>query len=142
MEPGSKPLVRQVVPFLRVADLAASLRFYVDGLGFAVGPRWPQEETRWCWLQRDGAALMLQDRRRDDGGRWDPPGAVGLGVSLVFMCDDAIAVYRDAHAKGLHPTRPFVSNGLWLTSLADPDGYRVDFQSPTETPEGSEYDPA
>jgi hypothetical protein len=29
----------------------------------------------------------------------------------------------------------FVGNGLWVTSFADPDGYRLDFESPTDVPE-------
>jgi hypothetical protein len=31
--------VKQAVPFFRVTDIEASLRFYVDGLGFADGYR-------------------------------------------------------------------------------------------------------
>ena len=28
---------------------------------------------------------------------------------------------------------------LWVTSLIDPDGYRLEFESPTDVPEGTEY---
>jgi lactoylglutathione lyase len=51
------------------------------------------------------------------------------------MCVDAIAVYHQAKARGLEPSRPFVGNSLWVTSLVDPDGYRLDFESPTDVPE-------
>jgi hypothetical protein len=30
-----------------------------------------------------------------------------------------------------------VGNGLWVVSLTDPDGYRLDFESPTDAPEGT-----
>jgi hypothetical protein len=28
---------------------------------------------------------------------------------------------------------------MWVTSLSDPDGYRIDFESDTDVPEGTEY---
>ncbi len=32
-------------------------------------------------------------------------------------------------------SRPFVGNRMWVTSLRDPDGYRLEFESSTDTPE-------
>jgi catechol 2,3-dioxygenase-like lactoylglutathione lyase family enzyme len=44
--------VEQVVPLLMVQSMEASLRFYVDGLGFTMTHKWMDEgELRWCWLQ-------------------------------------------------------------------------------------------
>ena len=55
------PNVKQVVPFFRIADMDRSLRFYVNGLGFALKNKWVvDEKIRWCWLELGGAALMLQ----------------------------------------------------------------------------------
>jgi lactoylglutathione lyase len=88
--------VEQVVPFFAVSKMEDSLRFYVDGLGFMMTKKWIDEGTvRWCWLQRGGAALMLQDFRREEGQSWSPEGKLGLGISIVFICDDALAIYRD-----------------------------------------------
>jgi len=28
---------------------------------------------------------------------------------------------------------------MWVTSLTDPDGYRIDFESPTDVPEETVY---
>ena len=39
------PNVKQAVPFFMVTDIEASLRFYVDGLGFAVTNEWRPEGT-------------------------------------------------------------------------------------------------
>jgi hypothetical protein len=128
--------VTQAVPFFGVSNMEQSLRFYVDGLGFEMTRKWVYDgSVRWCWLQREGAALMLQDFRRDDGTRWSPEGALGLGVSIMFMCADAIAIYREVTRRGIPASRPTVGNGMWVTSLRDPDGYRVEFESPTEVPE-------
>lgn len=56
----SAPNVEQVVPFLWVRDIQASLRFYVAGLGFVKTKQWVDEGTlRWCWLELGSAAVML-----------------------------------------------------------------------------------
>jgi hypothetical protein len=31
-----------------------------------------------------------------------------------------------------------VGNGLWVVPLTDPDGYRMEFSSPTDAPEETE----
>jgi catechol 2,3-dioxygenase-like lactoylglutathione lyase family enzyme len=133
--------LKQAVPFFNVTDIAASLRFYVDGLGFAITMRWePEGQLRWCWLERDGVAFMLQQYWQDGQPGGAPDGRLGQGVSICVMCTDAIAVYHEAAARGLSPATPFVGNRLWVTSLTDPDGYRLDFESPTDVPEETIYD--
>jgi len=99
--------VSQVVPFFTVRDIQASVRFYVDGLGFTMTKQWI-----------------------DDGA-----GKVGVGVSLAFICADAVTIYRDVTARGLAAQRPFVGNGMWVTQLRDPDGYDIVFESATDVPE-------
>jgi len=132
--------VKQAVPFFMVTDMEASLRFYVDGLGFAVKNQWlPRGRIEWCWLELEEVALMLQEYRRDGHHAGAPEGRLGQGVSVCFMCADAIAIYHDLVARGVTVKRPFVGSGLWVTSVADPDGYRLDFESPTDVPEETEY---
>lgn len=134
-----QPNVTRAVPFFGVTDMQASLRFYVDGLGFRIVHRWePEGKLRWCWLELGGAALMLQEYLSGEGhGGLRPKGELGLGVNVCFICRDALAIYHEAKARGLAPTRPFVGNRMWVTSLRDPDGYRMDFESPTDAPEES-----
>jgi catechol 2,3-dioxygenase-like lactoylglutathione lyase family enzyme len=77
LKPGDTPNIRLAVPFFGVDDIDASLRFYVDGLGFALTRHWaPDGRIRWCWLE------------------------LGAGRS---------------------------------------DGFRLDFESPTDLPEGTRY---
>jgi catechol 2,3-dioxygenase-like lactoylglutathione lyase family enzyme len=141
IRPGN---IKQAVPFFGITDIDASLAFYVNGLGFTMKYQWePDGRIRWCWLERDGVALMLQEFWKDGKPGGAPPGTLGNGMSVCFMCEDAIAVYHEARARGLSPARPYVGNRLWVTSFVDPDGYRVDFESPTDAPEESVYsDPA
>ncbi|WP_158941795.1 glyoxalase/bleomycin resistance/extradiol dioxygenase family protein [Granulicella sp. S190] len=130
------PNIQQVVPFLWVSNLEASLRFYLEGLGFEKTREWIDSgKLRWCWLQLEGAALMLQEY----GPGQHPSGKLGEGVSLCFQCADAVAIYRSALSRGLEPQRPFVGNAMWVTILTDPDGYKLDFESPTTAPEESLY---
>jgi len=135
-----RPNVKQAVPFFGVRNIDASLAFYVDGLGFTLTNKWtPDNRIRWCWLELGGAAVMLQEYWKDGRPGGGPTGPLGAGVSICFMCSDAIAIYHDTKARGLAPARPYVGNQLWVTSFTDPDGYRLDFESPTDVPEGSEY---
>jgi lactoylglutathione lyase len=132
--------VQQAVPFFRVSNMQASLRFYVDGLGFQIYQQWdPDDSIRWCWLKRDNAGLMLQDQRTDSGTLQTFESKPGVGVTIVFVCEDALAIYREAIGRGLQASKPFVGNGMWVTSLEDPDGYRIDFESYTDVPEDTEY---
>jgi len=134
MKPESN--VEQSVPFFMVSNIEASVRYYVDGLGFEMTKKWIDKGTlQWCWLQHGGAALMLQEYRKDV----HQPGTLGKGVSVCFICKDALAIYPDVTAKGIKAQTPFVGNNMWVTSLTDPDGYRIDFESPTDAPEESEY---
>jgi lactoylglutathione lyase len=140
MDETLPPNVKQAVPFFGVTDIEASLRFYVDGLGCRMTQHWaPEGRIRWCWLEIGTAALMLQEYWTDGRRGGGPSGDLAPGVSICFMCDDAIAIYHHAKTRGLAPARPYVGNHLWVTSFADPDGYRLDFESPTELPEETIY---
>ena len=94
---------------------------------------------RWCWLELGNAALMLQEFPREGHDSRTPQGKVGEGVSICFICADALAIYHQVTAHGVKASTPFVGNGMWVTSLSDPDGYRIEFESSTDVPEGSEY---
>jgi predicted lactoylglutathione lyase len=126
--------VTQTVPMLGVTDMEASLRFYLDGLGFEMTNQWtPEGKIRWCWLQLGGAALMLQEFKKK------PEGKLGLGVNLNFQCKDSLAIYHEVIARGLKVENPMVGNSMWVTTLTDPDGYALHFHSPTDAPEDTEF---
>jgi lactoylglutathione lyase len=128
--------VKEAVPFFAVANIEESVRFYTAGLGFEMTQRWIDEgNLRWCWLQLGGAAMMLQDFRKEGHEHWVPEGKVGLGVSIYFICEDALAIYRQVVSRGIKAGRPFVGNGMWVTSMSDPDGYKILFESYTDVPE-------
>ena len=137
--------VKQAVPFFGVTNMESSLRFYVDGLGFKMKNYWvpdrgedhPDGKIRWCWLQLGDAAIMLQELLPER----QPKGTLGTGIDVCFQSEDALALYREFRSRGIQTRqRPFVGNRLWVVPLTDPDGYRIDFQSPTDAPEESEFE--
>jgi len=132
--------VQQAVPFFMVNDIQASLRFYVEGLGFRKTIEWmPDGKLQWCWLEHGGAAAMLQEFWKSGNHSNVPTDRLGVGVSVCFMCKDALALYREFKSRGIDAKRPFVGNGLWVTEIVDPDGYRLAFESPSDAPEETEY---
>jgi lactoylglutathione lyase len=139
-EAKSDPNVQQAVPFFMITDMERSLKFYRDGLGFEVKTTWtPRGTIEWCWLELGKAAVMLQEYRKDLPLEHAPKGKLGEGISICFMCKDAIAIYKHAKERGLAGKTPFVGNRLWVTELTDPDGYRLAFESPTDLPEETVY---
>ena len=138
--------VKQAVPFFGVTDMEASLRFYVDGLGFTLKRQWipvgngqnsAESKIRWCWLELGSAAIMLQEFTPQSR----PKEALGTGASVCFQCEDALSLHREFKERGVTTQqRPFVGNSLWVVPLTDPDGYRIDFESPTDAPEESELE--
>lgn len=130
-----KTNVQQAVPFFNVTNIDASLQFYREGLGFEMTLQWIDEgKLRWCSLQLGGASIMLQEYHHTQ----TPPTKFGEGISICFICEDALTIYREAKSRGLQASKPFVGNGMWVTSLTDPDGYRLDFESYTDVPEETE----
>jgi uncharacterized glyoxalase superfamily protein PhnB len=124
-------LVKEVVPLLRVQNMERSLGYYVDGLGFEMKNKWVVDgKLRWCRLAMGGAALMIEGDKP-----WTPAGKAGQGVSLNFICDDAVAFYHDVRSRGIDASEPFVGNAMWVTQLTDPDGFRLCFESATEVAE-------
>jgi hypothetical protein len=124
----------QVVPFLGVTAMERSLGFYLDGLGFTMKNKWePEGRIRWCWLTRGGASLMLQEFAKEGRGGQRPQGVLGQGINLCFQCEDAVALSSAPAAS---------TQGSLLSATrcgsrgsGDPDGYRLDFESPTDLPE-------
>lgn len=128
--------VDRVVPFFAVKKMQKSLKFYLDGLGFEMEGKWVDEGViRWCNLQMGNAELMLQEFRTEGHDSRQFSENKGEGVSLFFFCDNAVAYYRDVRSRGVDASEPQVGNGMWVTSMADPDGYNLYFQSATDVPE-------
>ena len=84
------------------------------------------------WQCRSHASGSCRVYPRQDAAA----GTLGNGVGLYFQCSDALSIYREAIARGIHPLHePQVGNFAWEVFFADPDSYKINFSSPTDVPE-------
>src|SRR5579884_2369026 len=123
-------------PVLHVTDVDASLRFYVERLGFTRAWRYEEDgRARVAQAERQGCALILSDQ-------W--PEKVGKG--LTFISSNAKA--REARIAALDALRAeleargvSVEEGSWgyrVLVIHDPDGNELFFNYPNETASGEE----
>ena len=96
-------------PILRVEDMQASLRFYVDVLGFK-NASWGNDD--FTSISRDGQGLYLCRGGQGRGGAW-----LWVGV------DDVRSLYEEYKAKRVKILMP-PTNFLWALEMQieDPDG--------------------
>ena len=119
-------------PVLHVKDVAASLRFYVDQLGFASPWRFEEDGiAHVAQVDRQGCALILADT-------W--PEKIGKG--LIFISLNVEPATREAAVAALDSLRAEVEGngvpvkeGSWghrLLVVDDPDGNQLFFNYPSE----------
>lgn len=103
-------------PILKVADMAVSLRYYVEVLGF-VNADWSTDD--FACVSRDRAAIYLCQGGQGQGAAW-----VWIGVENV---ESLYAEYRSSSARILHPP----ANYPWALEMkvADADGHVIRFGS-------------
>ena len=97
-------------PILRVSDMARSLRYYVEVLGFT-NAEWGG--TDFTLLTRDGAGICLCEGDQGHPGTW-----VWIGV------DDVAALFQEYSASGAI-IREAPRNFPWAYEMKveDPDGH-------------------
>jgi catechol 2,3-dioxygenase-like lactoylglutathione lyase family enzyme len=123
-------------PVILVADVEASLRFYVDRLGFT--SPWRYEEGGRAYVaqvERQGCALILADT-------WPEK----IGKALMFISLNVEPATREAAVAALDALRAeleakgvSVKEGSWgyrLLVVDDPDGNQLFFNYPNETASG------
>ena len=134
-DPEHHSNVKQAIPFFMVTSMEKSLNFYQEGLGFELKEKWePNGKVEWCAIQLGGASIMLQSFNEKT-----PNVKLGEGVSVYFICEDALQIYTELKSRGLSPKEPFVGNNMWVVGIKDPDGYELFFESLTKVPEGTRY---
>ncbi len=117
-------------PVLHVTNIEASLRFYVDRLGFT--SPWRYDEDGVAQVDRQGCALILADT-------W--PEKIGKGLMFISLNAEPEtqvaaldALRAEFEAKGVP-----VKEGSWgyrLLVVDDPDGNQLFFNYPNETASG------
>ena len=103
-------------PILNVANLARSVRYYVDTLGFT-NAEWGSDA--FTCVMRDGASIYLSQDGQGQPGTW-----VWLGVEDVESLHDE---YRQSGATILEPPKNFP--WAYEMKVGDPDGHVLRFGS-------------
>jgi len=131
-------------PVLHVTDVEASLRFYVERLGFTSPWRF-DEDGRACVAQvdRQGCALILADTQLFNRNRSSAFGPAKIGKGLMFISlnvepetPEAQVAALDALRAELEAKGVPVKEGSWgyrLLVVDDPDGNQLFFNYLNET---------
>jgi catechol 2,3-dioxygenase-like lactoylglutathione lyase family enzyme len=131
---GASPELLGIDPFFIVADLQASIAYYVERLGFQLDFQGPQEDPYYGRVSRDRAGIMLKailptvgpqpNRTRHEWARWD-------AYIRVRHPDALFAELRDRGAAFVTELS-FIDAGLWGFEVADADGYVLAFAWPRD----------
>ena len=143
------PDLTACVPYLEVFDMAASVAFYRDVLGFQVKFATPEVETaegrfsHFVRLARGEVDLMLNtayDSNERPPERSEARWAGCRHVHLYIDADDVPALYAQMTGRGLQAAAPAeTAYGYLAFHASDPDGYRLVFHQPLPgTPEALE----
>ncbi len=121
-----------VAPEFFVRDFAASLRFYVEKLGFQT----VRQEPGFAVVALANAHVLLAapDEATPGMGEWLASGPRGVGVNIRIMVDDVDALCRRLSANDVTVVRQIGDReyGLRDFIIADPDGFLLRFASPIE----------
>src|SRR5271166_542712 len=135
-------------PVLHVTDVEASLRFYVNRLGFTSPWRYDEDgRARVAQVDRQGCALILADTWPEKIGKGlmfislnvESPNVESLNVESPNVgpeTREAAAAAVDALRAELEAKGVLVKEGSWgyrLLVVDDPDGNQLFFNYPAET---------
>ena len=127
--------VTRMGTILGVAELARSLAFYRDRLGFAVEATY--DDPPYATLVRAGARLSLAEAGHPAEDRPGvsivaPPDRSALAAILVLEVSDCLAAHRELTAAGV----PFLAEpysppwGGHRCFALDPDGNLIEIEQP------------
>jgi catechol 2,3-dioxygenase-like lactoylglutathione lyase family enzyme len=127
----ARPATTSIAPFFIVSDVARTIAFYREKLGFELAFQEPEREPFFAILNRDGAQLFvksdvdvtpLPNPKRHSFMRWD---------AFVFAPDpDALAGEFIEHGANVTTPLEDTHDGLRGFELTDPDGYVLFFGRP------------
>ena len=121
-------------PILNVTDVEASLRFYIDRLGFTCPWRYEDEDGRAYVAQvdRQACALILAKTWPEKIGK----GLMFISLNVEPATREAAIAALDALRAELEARGVPVKEGSWgyrLLVVDDPDGNQLFFNYPNET---------
>jgi catechol 2,3-dioxygenase-like lactoylglutathione lyase family enzyme len=121
-------------PVLHVTDVAASIRFYVDRLGFTSPWSFDDDgKPLVAQVERQGCALILSRQWPDKVGK----GLMFISLNVEPDTPAAQTAALDALRAELESRGATVKDGSWgyrILVVDDPDGNQLYFNYPNESP--------
>jgi catechol 2,3-dioxygenase-like lactoylglutathione lyase family enzyme len=121
-----------ISPFFIVADLKASVAFYVDKLGFEIRYIGPDDDPFWAMIGRDNITIMLKaiaddikpipNHTRHEWARWD----------AYISTNKPDTLFEEYSSTGITFRQPIQNDGDGLRGfeVEDADGYVLFFGRP------------
>jgi catechol 2,3-dioxygenase-like lactoylglutathione lyase family enzyme len=120
-------------PVLHVADVEASLDFYVNRLGFTSAWRYDEDgRAHVAEVDRQGCAIILADTWPEKIGK----GLMFISLNVEPETREAAIAALDALRAELEARGVAVEEGSWgyrVLVVDDPDGNQLFFNYPKET---------
>jgi|SRR3989344_31896 len=127
----------KLVPELSVADLDASLKFYLDILGFKI--EYQREEKRFAFLSLQGSQIMLDGGNSEENSPWytgELEYPRGRGIHFQIGVKDIIPILNSLKGNN-YPIKEQPKDywyrqdkkllGMRGLLVMDPDGYLIMF---------------
>ena len=123
-------------PVLHVTDVEASLRFYIDRLGFTSPWRFDDDgKARVAQVDRQGCALILSDQWPEKIGK----ALMFISLNVEPPTQQAAVAALDALRAEFEARGVAVKEGSWgyrILIVDDPDGNQLFFNYPHEPASG------
>ena len=118
------PKLEYVTPILRVADVAASIGYYRERLGFETTFTWG-DPPGFAGVQRDAVEVMFCREGQGNPGTW-----------MSLWVDDVDALHEELRERGAEIRQPPTTMdwGVREMNVGDLDGHRLRFSTATDLP--------
>ncbi len=125
--------VTNLRPMIAVRDLPATVRFYVEKLGFNCNAMFGNPPV-WAEVERDGTSIMFNAPPRADVERDVPAKSRDYQV-YYFDVDGVVALHAELKSRGVNVTNlRITSYQMKEFEVRDPDGCWLWFGQPTDEP--------
>ena len=121
--------LESISPFFIVKDLQASIRHYIEHLGFKLDFQGPPDDVYYAHVSRDGIGIMLKvitpdvlpqpNHTRHAWARWD-------AYIYTLDPDPLFAEFQRRRATFVKELS-YIDDGLWGFEVTDVDGYVLAF---------------
>ena len=125
-------ILKEIAPFFIVKNLAESIEFYNQKLGFKTDLVVPEDDPFFGIVSRDNVRILLKhitesihsvpNHTQHEWARWD----------AFILVSEPDALFAEFQSRGLafHETLADTSDGLRAFELKDHDGYVLCFGKP------------